>query len=397
MTTTTDDEQPKPLPSFDEIKLYPMRELRRRPRPRHLVEGVLVERSMFTIVGPYGSGKTAIGLDLAYRIANALPWCGRETLQGPVCYVAAESADDVLLRSEAWDQLNTGHERDVLVLPREVNLFSQSRLGQPPIPDRTLRQLHEALDVLPEKPVLILFDTYAQCSAGAEESSSRDTTLIVRELQRLRRRYGCAIGLIHHPPHGDSKRERGSSALPGAVDTSIYVERENPPKGKRQTNGVILTCMKARRLSRFDPIRMELVEVPLGDGASSIVAQPHTDAVPNEAQTDHPVEATARTEAQEGNARVFAAACRFGPIRAERLKELVGLSKQGFYSGPVKRLLAAGLLLKTPNGYDVTTSAHPLRRHFAGRGHFPIGTLVEAGEVLLDLRAEDWTPDAPPA
>jgi KaiC/GvpD/RAD55 family RecA-like ATPase len=304
---------------LDEIRLWPMRKLREVPRPAHLIAGVLIKGSLGVFVGRWGDGKTAVALDLAYRIANGESWCGRATLRGPVVYIAAEAADDVLLRGAAWDVINPNREHDVLVLPREVNLFSPApRLpGQKPVPDDTVKQLYSQLDALSEKPVLIIFDTYAQCTVGSCENDAGDVGIVMRELKQLMRRYGCAVLLLHHPPVDRSQqRERGSGALVGAADVSIWIERPN------DSPVVTLECKKSRRLAPFRPaIKLELEGIELPDGTTSVVAKFRGDRGAN---GDPPGDSGAPSALSETNRRALSrlAAATEGMLRTDLAEEL---------------------------------------------------------------------------
>jgi RecA-family ATPase len=71
--------------------------------------------------------------------------------------------------------------------------------------------------------VLAVVDTLARCFVGGEENSARDMGRFVAAADRLRTATGAAALLLHHVSrHGGAIR--GSTALPGALDTGIAVE-----------------------------------------------------------------------------------------------------------------------------------------------------------------------------
>ena len=47
---------------------------------------------------------------------------------------------------------------------------------------------------------------------------------IIDQTRRIQEETGATVILVHHTGHGDTNRERGSSALAGAVDSSILVK-----------------------------------------------------------------------------------------------------------------------------------------------------------------------------
>src|SRR5438034_1345408 len=79
--------------------------------------------------------------------------------------------------------------------------------------------------------LLVGVDTLARCFVGGEENSAKDMGLFVAGLDRLRAATGAAVLVVHHTGR-ESGRERGSTALSGAVDTLMVIER-HPKDGSR--------------------------------------------------------------------------------------------------------------------------------------------------------------------
>ena len=88
---------PKP---HDQNRLKPIRwsDLHKWPKREALIEGLLDCGALSVMFGPSGCGKTFFALDLAAHIALGRPWRGREVLQGPVVYIAAEGGYGILDR-----------------------------------------------------------------------------------------------------------------------------------------------------------------------------------------------------------------------------------------------------------------------------------------------------------
>jgi hypothetical protein len=75
------------------------------------------------------------------------------------------------------------------------------------------------------QPILLILDTQARVTVGAEENSSRDMGRFVDALEELRRQCGACILIVHHEPR-NSENLRGSTALEGAATTILRVSKD---------------------------------------------------------------------------------------------------------------------------------------------------------------------------
>ncbi len=84
---------------------------------------------------------------------------------------------------------------------------------------------------------LIVVDTLASVTAGADENSSKDMTVLVDYCKRLHRETGALVLLVHHEGKTPGKGPRGSSALHGAFGVELFVEGESdaPASAVRRT------------------------------------------------------------------------------------------------------------------------------------------------------------------
>ena len=102
-------------------------------------------------------------------------------------------------------------------------------------------------------PVLVVFDTHARCMVGGDESSAKDTGLVIAQLNRIQVETRAATLSVHHTDKKGTT-ERGSGALRGAVDTMIEMAR--PKSGP-----LILTCDKQRNFEEFAPMTLAMAAV----------------------------------------------------------------------------------------------------------------------------------------
>lgn len=92
-------------PSF---RVLTLSDLRNRPRPEWLIEGLVHESGVVILAGEGGLGKTLL-VDWGAHVATGAPWQGRKTKAGKVLYVLGESAEFFPDRIDAW-QAHHGRE-----------------------------------------------------------------------------------------------------------------------------------------------------------------------------------------------------------------------------------------------------------------------------------------------
>jgi AAA domain len=231
------------------IRILTVNEALHRPSPRWLIEDLLPERGLGMVYGPPKNAKSFVALDMACSIAASTRWGDRSVLPGDVVYVLGEGAGYVGLRLRAWMD-GAGVQAEQLgrlsIVPSGVDL------GNP----EQVEGLLQALAERGTRPVLVVFDTLARCMSG-DENQAQEMGRVVSGCDLVRERLEAAVLLVHHSRRaGDS--ERGSSALPGAVDTKLRLER----KGSELT----LHCEMQKDAAECDPIGLELEVVDLGVG-----------------------------------------------------------------------------------------------------------------------------------
>ncbi|NJK82124.1 MAG: AAA family ATPase [Chloroflexaceae bacterium] len=166
------------------------------PPPTFLVKDTIVLGETTVIAGPGDSGKTFLVTDMCWKVAQHYP----------VCYIAAEDAQGISLRMQAWCK---HHQR-----PRPQNFHvlgtgtgvpcAVELMDAPQIDDLILTlQAHQIK--------LVVIDTLSQCSGGAEENGS-DMTRLAAACNRIAHTTGAAVVVIHHTTK-DGKHYRGHSSL----------------------------------------------------------------------------------------------------------------------------------------------------------------------------------------
>lgn len=168
------------------------------------VDRLIQDNGISMIVGKPGSGKSLWALGKAHEVGQRLP----------VLYVAAEAQASLYDR-----QLAVAQARGC---PMPENVYTCIQPVNLRLPEQVQALTDYAGDIGAR---LVIFDTWAACTAGADENSTRDVQPIFSTLEQFKADLGCGILLIHHT-RKDSAVYRGSSAIQGALD-NMYVLTED--------------------------------------------------------------------------------------------------------------------------------------------------------------------------
>lgn len=218
-----------------------------RPLPEQQISGVIQVGSFVMLVSDFGKFKTFIGLSLAKCLAHGLPWMNFATKKGVALYIAGEGGTAIQKRLRAFSKHHgVGASPDFYMLPEAIAM----------IDDDQVDGLIEAIRALPAVPTFIVLDTVARTFGPGNENAQEDMGRYVDAVGRLQTEFGSTVMVIHH--NNKQGAYRGSTALPGAVDTMIELEATK--------DGVKLRCSKQKDFEAFRPIFLQKVIVPLDDG-----------------------------------------------------------------------------------------------------------------------------------
>lgn len=216
-----------------------------------LVPDLVPEGALVECHGPPGCGKSFLMLDLALCVAHGRPFFGRPVRQGPTVYVAAgEGAPGMRERIRAWrTRHGVTQAAPFYLVIRPVHLLDEASLAL----------FVAGLCQLPTgKPVLTVLDTLARSMTGGDENSTQDMGRAVTAADLIRERTAGAAAFVHHT-RVDGDRERGNTALRGAVDTMLAVKGED--------GQMTVTCEKQKDAAPFPEIRLTLEQ----EGASLVL------------------------------------------------------------------------------------------------------------------------------
>lgn len=188
------------------------------PKADQLVEGLLPRAGLAMLAGSRGLGKSLLTLDICAHVATGLPfWCGRALPRhGPVLYIAMEGFDGIPERVRAWEAVAERRCERVVWLSDRLDL------------KRTIDA--ELLGALAADlgASVVVTDSARATGAGAEDT--RDMSSYVEGLEVVQSAFGGLV-LVVHNTGWDGSRERGSTLLPDACDTTLLLSGN--PRGVR--------------------------------------------------------------------------------------------------------------------------------------------------------------------
>ena len=230
-------------------------ELRRRPRPKALIKGVLSQGTMAGLIGASGAGKSFLALDFALCVATGHPWNGRPVLRGPAFYVAAEAPYTMRPRIDAWERSFGPLAEAPFRLIEQPTMVSDPNVAQKVVASIIAAGVGD--------PTIVVFDTLAACYEGDENDAS-DMERFVRGVRAVISAFrGSTALVVHHVGKDQEKGARGSSALKAALDTELTL--------RIKKGAPVLHCTKQRNAAPFDPIGLCHERVDIGEDEPSAV------------------------------------------------------------------------------------------------------------------------------
>lgn len=212
----TPEEQAEAKAKADRFRVIPAGEFARLPPPSYFIQGVWPRADLLVVYGDSGSGKSFVVTDMAMAIARGLPWRGLRVQQGKVVYVVAEGSGGYSQRLKAYAMR---HEVDLGAIPFGVMPTAPNLLVA-----GDLKGIVAGIRAAGGADIII-FDTLAQVTPGANENSAEDMGLAIANSRAVARAVGGMAVLIHHSGKDASKGARGWSGLRAAADAQLEVIR----------------------------------------------------------------------------------------------------------------------------------------------------------------------------
>jgi len=249
------------VPAVEDGAVEPYQTMRRgavfaMPPVEFLVDGLLTDTGFAMMYGAPGTGKSFLAIDIALSVAHGMPWQGQAVKPGAVLYIAGEGIGGFGKRWKAWEKYHgVKDEPDMYLLPTAVNFREPEDIAR----------LVATIEGIGQKFSLVIVDTVARAIAGAEENSSTDMGLFVAAFDEIKALTGGALLAVHHAGKDSSRGARGSTALLGAVDTSLMVGKSD--------DIVVLRTEKMKDAEPMDEINLIMQTVPASISETSVVLE----------------------------------------------------------------------------------------------------------------------------
>lgn len=199
------------------LQLIPWNKIRLGSGPRYLVKGLVPMGGLVVIYGPPKSGKTFWLFDLLMHVVLGWEYRGRRTQKGGIVYCLFEGQAHFAARAEAFRQQHLAEHTDDVpfyLMSTRIALVKDHRA----LID-TIRKSSNG-----SSPKVVVLDTLNRSFTGSE-SSDEAMTAYISACDAIREALDCVVIIVHHSGL-ESGRYRGHTALLGAVDAQISVERD---------------------------------------------------------------------------------------------------------------------------------------------------------------------------
>lgn len=182
-----------------------------------IVKEFLPQASLGVLFGESGSGKSFLAYDLCAAVSRGMEWNGRKVTQGRVLYIVAEGVAGFVNRIKAYC-----HQQ--AISPEDIDIDVISDVTPNLLDKDQVSRLIKAIAAR-DPYSLIVVDTFAQVTPGANENSGEDMGKALAECRRIHRVSGAMVLLVHHSGKDASKGARGWSGLRAAADVELEVLR----------------------------------------------------------------------------------------------------------------------------------------------------------------------------
>jgi len=212
----------------------------------------ICDRSL--MYGATGSGKSFLAIDVAMCVARGLTWFGKRVQRGGVIYQAGEGAKGIIKRFRAYRRhfdILSDDKIPLAIMRSPIDLYHSD--GDTSAFIAEIKALAEEMD---EPLHLVVIDTLATATAGADENSGKDMSTVMANIARISKECECHVMLVHHK-NASGERPRGHTSVLANIDNAIEVQELE--SGRR-----VATNAKQKDGAKAKAIDFELLSVFLG-------------------------------------------------------------------------------------------------------------------------------------
>lgn len=184
--------------------------------PQWMLDKLIPAGSTGMLFGPNNSGKSHLVCDLVVSMRNGkTEWQGHHLTPGPVV-MFSESHGHIKARLKAYINHHSGQK----VFP----LYTHPTMS---IEVADIEMLAAWLNMLPQRPMMVIFDTLST-SFQLEENDNKEAARLMKMLEKHVHPaidpLGCILIVHHTSKVSEGRSARGASALVDNIDFSINVQ-----------------------------------------------------------------------------------------------------------------------------------------------------------------------------
>lgn len=222
----------------------------------YIVDGILEEGRLYSLTAPSGTGKTAVALNLAEKIALGQPFGEYECKQSSVLFLAGENPSDVRVRMMAGVERNPNLKNAPIYIIKNAFDIEQNH-----------NNIVKMLELHP--PIrIVMVDTLQAFYQGDDSNSNTQMVAFARALRKIAE-LGVVVLVMAHPtkaPTKDRNEPYGGGSFVNEIDGNLALWKND--------DGTIdfYWCKKFR--GHFEPFQVELrrVEVQAATNSKGIPA-----------------------------------------------------------------------------------------------------------------------------
>jgi hypothetical protein len=192
-----------------------------------LMHGWLSAGDKSVVAGASRSGKSFLAIHIAMSITFGVAVFGIAIKTGGVIYQAGEGAVGVKKRLKAWRQHHGvvfSAQNPFVLLQKPIDIYRDTEKVNDLIEEINA---HAKTFEVPLR--LVVIDTLAKATAGADEISGRDMSIVLDNVDTIQTKTGAHVMLVHHMNAG-GQRVRGHTSIYANVDQVVLVERDEVTK-----------------------------------------------------------------------------------------------------------------------------------------------------------------------
>lgn len=241
-----------------------IKQIKAKPDPVWLIDGLVNERSLGFIYGPPGSLKTFIALSMALGfVTGRSKWWEREIRrEGAVIYLCREGTSSLKFRIMAWEQHHkvAADDGPFYLIEKSINFMKPEDVSV------LLATVQDIISRIRAPVAAVFVDTVSRVLPGARENLQDDMSLFVDACEAVQKALGCVVFGVHHTNKAGGFR--GSTVMPGAGDFLIEVKREPGA----MTGSIFAAKIKDGEDGWEQGFKVEKIEV--AEGKVSLVVEP---------------------------------------------------------------------------------------------------------------------------